>query len=136
MVVLRVRDQARRDVTEQMRVDLNALIDRHEPFALIYDVTDVEIPPRDQIMEIMRWTRDLRERFASEFEQVTPRIPTFTAYHMPSAVGNLLRFILQMMPSLRSQYVVCTTFDEAMAACEEAIVRLGISDQQSPRRAG
>jgi hypothetical protein len=77
----------------------------------------------------------MRDRHVRNFEDVIPRIPTFTAYHMPSMLGNLLRFILQMMPSIRSQHVVCTSFEEARAACEEAIVRLGI-DQRPSRRVG
>ncbi|WP_146158557.1 hypothetical protein [Enhygromyxa salina] len=131
MVVIRIREHARGGVTERMRDDLNALLDRHEPFALIYDIVDVEIPPRAEIMEIIRWTREMRERFVREFEDVTPRIPTFTAYHMPSMLGNLLRFILQMLPSVRSQYVVCATYSEAMKLCEDAIVRLGIESTGS-----
>ena len=133
LVVLRIRERATPDVVARMRADLDALVDRREPYAIIFDIVDVEIPPRAEIMDIMKWTREMRERFTRDFEQVTPRIPTFTAYHMPSMLGNLLRFILQMMPSIRSQHVVCASYEDAVAACEEAIVRLEI-DQSVSRR--
>lgn len=126
LVVVRIREQARTDVTERMRADLNTLVERREPFAIIFDIVDVEIPPRAEVMGVIKWTRVMRDRYVRDFEDVTPRIPTFTAYHMPSMLGNLLRFVLQMMPSVRSQYVVCASFDEALAACEEAIDRLGL----------
>lgn len=132
---MRIREHARADVTDQMRGDLHALIERREPFAIIFDICDVEIPPRAEVMAVVQWTRELRDNYTRNFEDVIPRIPTFTAYHMPSMLGNLLRFFLQMMPSIRSQYVVCTSFEEALALCEEAIVRLGI-DQPASRRAG
>jgi hypothetical protein len=135
LVVIRVREYATPDVTEQMRLDLDAMIDRGESFAILFDITDVEIPPRDEVMAVLKWTRTMREKYVRSFEQVEPRIPTFTAYHMPSMLGNLLRFILQMVPSIRSQHVVCTSFDEALAACEEAIVRLGL-DHAPARRVG
>jgi hypothetical protein len=135
LVVVRIRGQARTDVTDRMRDDLSAMIDRREGFAIVFDIVSVEIPPRDEVMEIMRWTRDLRERYVRDFEDVFPRIPTFTAYHMPSMLGNFLRFVLQMLPSIRSQHVVCTSYEEAEVACEEAIVRLGI-DQADARHVG
>ena len=72
-------------------------------------------------MDLLAWTRSIRVRYTQVFDEAQPRIPTFTAYHMPSMIGNLLRFFLQMVPSIRGHQVVCTSFEEAVAACESAL---------------
>src|SRR5688572_10065209 len=102
----------------RMRADLDALVERGQSYALNLDMVDIDIPPRAEVMQLLSWTRELRVRYTQVFDEAYPRIPTFTAYHMPSMLGNLLRFFLQMVPSIRGQHVVCTSFDEAVAACE------------------
>ena len=108
----------------QMKADLDQLVERGESFAMVWDIRDLDIPPRAEIMDLLTWSRDLRVRYTRVFDEAQPRIPTFTAYHMPSMLGNLLRFFLQMVPSIRGQHVVCTSFDEAVAACESSLHRL------------
>jgi hypothetical protein len=119
----------------RMKADLDQLIEAGESFAMVWDVSDVDIPPRDEVMELLSWSRGLRVRYTQVFDEAQPRVPTFTAYHMPSMLGNLLRFFLQMVPSIRGQHVVCTSFGEAVRACEAALERLE-SERLPSRNAG
>lgn len=124
LVVAHMRGHAGPAEIARFRADLDELVDRRESFAIVFDIVDVDLPPRAEIMAVLSWARELRARFTRDYDNATPRIPCFTAYHMPSVLGNLLRFFLQMLPSTRSQHVVCASYDDAVAACEEAIDRL------------
>jgi hypothetical protein len=108
----------------RMKADIELLIERGESFAMVWDMLDLDIPPRAEVLELLSWTRAIRVRYAQVFDEAQPPIPTFTAYHMPSMVGNLLRFFLQMVPSIRGQHVVCASFEVAVRACEVALERL------------
>jgi hypothetical protein len=124
LLIISMRGPVSADDMAQMKADLELLIERGEAFAMVWDFIDIDIPPRAEVMELLAWTRALRVRYTQVFDEAQPRVPTFTAYHMPSMLGNLLRFFLQMVPSIRGQQVVCGSFDEAVAACEAALKRL------------
>jgi hypothetical protein len=121
LLILRMRGPVSPDELGRMKEDVEELIERAEPFAMVWDFVDIDIPPRAEVMDLLAWTRAVRARYTQVFDEAWPRIPTFTAFHMPSMLGNLLRFILQMVPSIRGHQVVCTSFDEAVAACEAAL---------------
>lgn len=107
-----------------MKIDVERIVERAEPYAMVWDLTDAEIPSRDQVMDLLAWTRVLRARYTQVFDEARPRIPTFTAYCLSSSmVANLLRFFLQMVPSIRAQHIVCDSFEEAVAAAESALER-------------
>lgn len=91
---------------------------------MVWDLVDIDIPPRAEVMDLLQWTRALRVRYTQVFDEAQPRIPTFTAFHMPSLLGNLLRFFLQMVPSIRGQQVMCASLEEAVRACEASLARL------------
>lgn len=133
LLVMRMRDHVGAAELARFRADLDELVDRRESFAIVFDFVDVEIPPRAEIMALLGWVRELRARFTRYYDEATPRIPCFTAYHMPSMVGNLLRFFLQMLPSVRSQHVVCASYEDAVEACEVALVRLELVAPNSRR---
>jgi hypothetical protein len=124
LLILSMRGPVSATDIAQMKADLDGLIERGESYAMVWDLRDIDIPPRAEVMDLLNWTRALRVRYTQVFDEASPRIPTFTAYHMPSMLGNLLRFFLQMVPSIRGQHVVCTSFEEAVAACEAALQRL------------
>jgi hypothetical protein len=124
LLILSMRGPVSSTEIAKMKADVERLIERAESFAVVWDVRDVAIPPRAEVLELLSWTRAIRVRYAQVFDEAYPRIPTFTAYHIPSMLGNLLRFFLQMVPSIRGQHVVCTSFDEAVRACETALERL------------
>jgi hypothetical protein len=124
LLILSMRGAASSHDIARMKADIEQLVETGESFAMVWDVVDVDIPPRAEVMELLSWSRALRVRYTQMFDEVHPRIPTFTAYHMPSMLGNLLRFFLQMVPSIRGQHVVCTSFEEAVRACEAALQRL------------
>jgi hypothetical protein len=124
LLILSMRGPVSSTDLAQMKADLEQLVEQGQSFAMVWDIRDTEIPPRAEIMDLLTWTRELRIRYTQVFDEAQPRIPTFTAYHMPSMLGNLLRFFLQMVPSIRGQHIVATSFDEAVAACEAALKRL------------
>jgi hypothetical protein len=123
LLIIRMRGPVLADDLAQMKADVEALVERAEPFAMVWDFVGVDIPPRAEVLDLLAWTRALRDRYTQVFDEARPRIPSFTAYHMPSMLGNLLRFFLQMVPSVRGQHVVCSSFDEAVAACESALAQ-------------
>lgn len=135
LLILSMRGPVSSSDIARMKADIEQLIERAESFAMVWDIIDVDIPPRAEVMEILGWTRAIRVRYTQVFDEAQPRIPTFTAYHMPSMLGNLLRFFLQMVPSIRGQHVVCTTFEEGVRACEAALERLELNRLPS-RNAG
>lgn len=135
LVVLRMRAPVSADELEQMKADVDALIERAEPFALLWDLDGVEVPARPVVMDLLAWTRSARTRFLQVFDDANPRIPSFTAYYLPGMIGNLLRFFMQMVPSIRAQQVVCSSFDEGLAACERALESMEFERQVS-RHAG
>lgn len=124
LLILSMRGPVSSIEIAQMKADLEQLIERGESFALVFEMIDVDVPPRAEVMELLSWTRAIRVRYMQVFDEAQPRVPTFTAYHMPSMLGNLLRFFLQMVPSIRGQQVVCTSFEAAVRACEAALERL------------
>ena len=124
LLISRVRGVITDAELTQFCRDLDAIVERAEPFAILYDITDVPIPPRAQIMEVLAWNRRLRARYIELYDEANPPIPSFAAYHMPSMLGNLLRFFLQMVPSTRGQMAVCNSYDEALRACELALERM------------
>jgi hypothetical protein len=132
LLILRMRGPVSADDLAGMRRGVETLIERAEPFAIVWDLVNIDIPPRAEVMDLLAWTRAMRVRYAEVFDEAKPPIPTFTAYHMPSMVGNLLRFFLQMVPSIRGQHVVCTSFDEAVQACEAALERFEL--ERAPSR--
>ncbi|PRP98508.1 hypothetical protein ENSA5_29780 [Enhygromyxa salina] len=123
LVVARMRGHVDAAEIAQLRADLDALVDRRESFAIVFDFVEIELPPRAEVMGLLSWAREMRGRFSRYYDNATPRIPCFTAYHMPSMVGNVLRFFLQMLPSNRSQHVICASYEEAVEACENALAR-------------
>lgn len=124
LLILSMRGPVSSIEIAQMKADLEQLVERGESFALVFDMIGVDVPPRAEVMELLSWTRALRVRYTQVFDEAQPRVPTFTAYHMPSMLGNLLGFFLQMLPSVRSQHVVCNSFEAAVQACETALERL------------
>jgi hypothetical protein len=124
LLILSMRGPVSSSDIAQMKADVEQLVERGESFAMVWDIIDCDIPPRAEVMEILHWSRAIRVRYTQVFDEAHPRVPTFTAYHMPSMIGNLLRFFLQMVPSIRGQHVVCTTYEEAVRACEAALERL------------
>jgi hypothetical protein len=124
LLILSMRGPVSSNEIAQMKADLERLVEQGRSFAMVWDIRDTDIPPRAEIMDLLAWSRALRVRYTQVFDEAQPRIPTFTAYHMPSMLGNLLRFFLQMVPSIRGQHVVCTSYDEAVTACEAALKRL------------
>ncbi len=124
LLILSMRGPVSSHEIARMKADIEDLIEAGRSFAIVWDVVDVDIPSRAEVMELLSWSRAVRVRYTQVFDEVHPRIPTFTAYHMPSMLGNLLRFFLQMVPSIAGQHVVCTSFEEAVRACEVALARL------------
>lgn len=126
LLVFRLRGRLERAEIGQFQADLDAIVDNFEPHAIVYDIVDVEIPPREVLQDLLRWNRDMRMRFRENFEKRPDPIPSFAAYYMPSMLGNLLRFFQQMLPSVRAQHVVCRSVDEAVEAAENALERFGL----------
>lgn len=107
-------------------VDLWALVDREAPHALIYDFAQAEIPPREVVMEILRWTREIRVHHKALYEDRPDPIPTYTAYFMPGRLGSLLRFFEQMLPGIRNQQGYFDSLEAAVVAGEQALLRFGV----------
>lgn len=126
LLILRMHGPVTTAEIEQMKADVHEVIERAEPFSLVFDMLDVDIPPRAEVMQLLAWTRAERLRYAELYDEAVPRVPSFTAYHMPSMIGNLLRFFLEMLPSLRNQQMICSSYEDAVAMAEEAIERLGL----------
>jgi hypothetical protein len=135
LIILRMHGPVTAAEIAQMQADVEVVVERAAPFSIVFDMVDINVPPRDEVMELLAWTRTMRVRYAELYDDAVPRVPSFTAYHMPSMLGNLLRFFLQMLPSLRNQHVICSSFEEAVTAAEDAASRLG-REHSSSRHAG
>jgi hypothetical protein len=131
LLILSMRGPVSSSDLARMKSDLDRLVEAGEAFAMVWDLVDIDIPPRAEVMELLHWTRALRARYTQVFDEARPPIPTFTAFHIPSMLGNLLRFFLQMVPSIRGQQVMCASFGEAVRACEVALGRLEFERQPS-----
>ena len=132
LAIIRLRGQITREDLDRMIADTDAFLAEAEPFAFMYDISDAELPPRDEVMRVLRWVQAARNRVQDTYDRAVPPIPYFSAYYMPSMLGNLLRFFLQMIPSLRGQQVICQTAEEGREACEEALDRMefGVPGEQ------
>ena len=106
--------------------DLRGLVDREAPHALIYDLAHAEIPRREVVMDMLRWTRELRVHHKALYEDRPDPIPTYTAYFMPGRLGSLLRFFEQMLPGIRNQQGYFEDLESAVVASEQALLRFGL----------
>ncbi|NVB41781.1 hypothetical protein G6O69_28365 [Pseudenhygromyxa sp. WMMC2535] len=128
LVVARLRGRLSAEDIARFEADIDDLVDHPKAHVLLYDIAEVELPERQVIMEILRWTQDLRRRFRANYEDVLEPIPTFTAYYMPSRLGSLLGFFLEMSPQIRNQQMHFSNYEEALAACEDAVARFEFLD--------
>lgn len=124
LAIVRLRGQITREDLDRMIADTDAFLAEAASFAILYDISDAELPPREEVMRVLGWVQAARHRVQETYDRAVPPIPYFSAYYMPSMLGNLLRFFLQMIPSLRGQQIVCETAAQGLAACEEALDRM------------
>lgn len=123
MAIVRLRGQITDEDIDKMIADTEAFLRVGEPFAFMYDISDADLPSREEVMRVLRWVQSARQDVQTRYDQAVPPVPYFSAYYMPSMLGNLLRFFLQMIPSLRGQQMVCQTAEAGLEACEEALDR-------------
>ncbi len=121
LVVLHMSGTVRVDEIARFKADVDALVDRGEAHAVVWDLAGLEIPAREVVMDTLRWTRALRVRYRGLYEDRPDPIPTYTAYHVPGRAGALLRFFEGMLPWLANHKGYFASFDEALAAAEQAL---------------
>jgi len=121
----------------RFKADIEDLVDRESPHALVYDFAQAEIPPREVVMDVLHWTREIRFRHKTLYEERPEPIPTFTAFHMPGRIGALLRFFEQMIPGIRNQQGYFEDLESALLASERALESFGLEvPPQVARRCG
>lgn len=127
LIILSVDGEPTMEQAQRIMDDVDMILERNRPFALIYDISAAATPPRNVVKAILDWNRDARERYAELYERPVDAPPSFTAYYMGSPMlRGLLRFFLQMMPAVRTQVAVCTSLTEAVTLAERAMARAGV----------
>ena len=133
LLVVQLRGRVSLPELERFKADLDDLLARRQSYGLVYDFSEAEIPPREVIMDIVKWTRRIRLESREHFEHVAEPIPAYTAYFMSPRLAKLLRFVEQMTPRTEVPKGIFDSLEDAVAAAEQALWSYGV-EVPSPLR--
>ena len=126
LFVVQLRGRVSLSELARFEVDLDDLLSRRESYGIVYDLSEAEIPPREVIMDIVKWARRIRLESREHFERAPEPIPAYAAYYMSPRLAKILRFIEQMSPRTEVPQGVFDTREDAIVAAEQALWSFGV----------
>lgn len=125
LVVIRIAGDLSTEGIHELERKIDALLDRHQPYALVWDMLDAKVPNRHNIMELLRWSKRSRLRAREEYALGPEPIPSYAAYVMRPTMVKVLLFLEQMTPQPDMPTGVFESVAEGIDAAEAMLERFG-----------
>lgn len=126
LYVARVRGTTTRADLDTLEHESLAMLRRAESYAIIWDLSQAEFPPRSLVSRTMAVSKQMRVLSAELYDEATPPVPAFAAYLLNPRMARLVHFVERMMPKSDVTSAVFSSYAEAVRESERVLHGFGV----------